>query len=108
MQGLASKNRMLTQKNEEYLELSEKRAQTERTYKVVYAQKLLELKSHGTPITIAKDLAAGDIQASKAKFEYEVAMAVEKACLENIKDLRSQIDTYRSLLSWLKAELQSQ
>jgi len=108
MQGLASKNRMLTQKNDEYLNLAEKRAQTERAYKVVYAQKLLDLKSHGTPITIAKDLASGDVNVSKAKFNYEVAMAVEKACLENIKDLRSQIDTYRSLLSWLKAELQSQ
>ena len=108
MQGLASKNRMLTQKNEEYLELAEKRAQAERDYKIAFAHKLLDLKSHGESVTMSKDIASGDKIVAKLKFEADVALAVERACLEKIKDLRSQVDTYRSLLSWLKAELQSQ
>ena len=108
MKGLAAKNLLLTQKNEEYLELAEKRANAEREYKVAFAQKLLDLKSHGESVTMSKDIASGNKLVADLKFAFEVALAVERACLERIKDLRSQIDTYRSLLSWLKAELQSQ
>ena len=108
MSGLASKNRLLTSKNEEYAGLAEKKAQAERDYKMMVRQEILKHKSDGHPVTIIPKLVDGQKIVAELKFKLDVAAAVERACLESIKDIRSQIDTYRSLLSWLKAELQSQ
>ena len=108
MNGLAAKNRLLTAKNEEYVQLAEKKAQAERDYNVEVRLKTMALRSSGEPVTIITTLVKGDELVAKLYFDFCVAAAVERACLESIKDLRSQIDTYRSLLSWLKAELQSQ
>jgi len=106
--GLAAKNRLLTAKNDEYIELAEKKAQAERDYNIEVRTKTLMCRSDGDPVTVISTLVKGDQVVAKLKFDLDVATAVERACLESIKDLRSQIDTYRSLLSWLKAELQSQ
>ena len=108
MQGLQEKNRMLTQKNGEYLDLAERRASKERSYNMAVAEKTLRLQADGYSVTLMQSIVKGDPNVSKAKYELDIAQAVEKACLESIKDLRSAIDTYRSLLAWLKAELQSQ
>ena len=108
MNGLAAKNRLLTAKNDEYIELAEKKAQAEREHSVEVRIKTMKFRSDGDPVTLVPTLVKGDGTVAKLKFDLDVAAAVERACLESIKDLRSQIDTYRSLLSWLKAELQSQ
>ena len=107
MNGLKAKNRLLTAKNDEYIELAEKRAQAERDHSVEVRKKNLSIRE-GNPVTLIPALVKGDDTVAKLKFDLDVATAVERACLESIKDIRSQIDTYRSLLSWLKAELQSQ
>ena len=108
MNGLAAKNRMLTQKNEDYSDLAEKKAQAEKEYKIMVREQILRHRSDGHAATLIPKLVDGQKHVADAKFKYDVAYAVERACLESIKDIRSQIDTYRSLLSWLKAELQSQ
>jgi hypothetical protein len=107
MDGMAKKNRLLTAKNDEYISLAETSAEKERDYTQALAKKILLLRSEGTPVTILKDIAKGS-HVADLKFELDVSVAVMKACLNVIKILTSQIDTYRSLLSWLKAELQSQ
>ena len=108
MNGLKAKNRLLTAKNDEYIELAEKKAQAEREHSVEVRIKTMKFRSDGDPVTLVPTLVKGDGTVAKLKFDLDVAAAVERACLESIKDIRSQIDTYRSLLSWLKAELQSQ
>ena len=108
IEGMAAKNRILTQKNEEYLVLVEKRAQAERDYNVAFAKKTIELKIDGNSVTLINVLTKGDSVVSELKYKFDVAGGIEKACLESIKDVRTQIDTYRSLLTWLRAELQSQ
>lgn len=108
MDGLKVKNRLLTAKNDEYMILAEKKAQAEREHSVEVRIKTLKIRSDGDPVTLVPTLVKGDGTVAKLKFDLDVASAVERACLESIKDIRSQIDTYRSLLSWLKAELQSQ
>ena len=108
MDGLASKNRLLTAKNDEYVELAEKKAQREREHSIEVRIKVLKFRSDGDPVTLVPTLVKGDGTVAKLKFDLDVAAAVERACLESIKDIRSQIDTYRSLLSWLKAELTQQ
>ena len=107
MAGMAEKNRNLTSKNDEYVGLAEVAAEKERNYQQALAKKILSLRAENTPVTILKDIAKGG-HVADLKFEWDVAAAITKACLNAIKILTSQIDTYRSLLSWLKAEMQSQ
>ena len=107
MNGLKEKNRMLSAKNDEYIDLAEISAQKERDYQQALSKQILSLKADGIPVTIIKDIARG-VHVADLKFEWTVAAAVTRACLNAITILTSQIDTYRSLLSWLKAEMQSQ
>jgi len=104
MNVLQSKNRLLTDKNDEYIKLAEKRAAAERDYNVSFAQVMLTMKTAGTAVTIIRDLVKGDKAVSRLKFDYEVAMAIEKACLESMKDIREAIGAARSILTWLREE----
>jgi len=104
MAGMAQKNLMLSQKNDEYLDLVEKRAQAERAYNIAVAEKTIQLKTEGHSITLINTLVKGDKTVAKLKYEYDVAEGIEKACLNVLRNLRTAVDTYRSLLAWLKAE----
>ncbi len=108
MKGMQEKNRLLTAKNDDYIELSEKYAATKRDYNVAYAAKVTELKISGQPITIIKDLVKGDKIVAEMGYEMDIAEGVLKACRESMADIRAALDSYRSLLTWLRAELQSQ
>ena len=107
MQGLTKQNRLLTAKNDEYQELIAKRAEAERVYNIAVAEKTIALRMGDTPVTVIDKMVKGDKTIAKLKYDFDVAQGVEKACLLAIKTAMSAIDTYRSLLSWLKAELQS-
>ena len=104
MKGMQEKNRLLTAKNDEYAQLAEKRADAEYAYNIAYARKIVELKASGEPVTIMSKLAAGDKSVAGCKRDLDIADGVLKACRESMKSLASAIDTYRSILSWLKEE----
>jgi hypothetical protein len=104
--GLQDKNRKLTAKNDEYIELAENAAQKERDYQIALSQRIVDLRAKDTPVTILKDIAKGG-GVAQLKFEMDMSAAICRACVNSMKTLSSQIDTYRSLLSWLKAEMQS-
>ena len=108
MDGLAEKNRMLSAKNDEYVDLIQKRAEAERVYNIAVAEKTISLKLDGNSITLIDKLVKGDKAVAQLKYDFDVCQGIEKACLNVIKNLRSAIDTYRSLLAWLKAEMQNQ
>ena len=107
MAGLTKQNQLLTTKNDEYQELIAKRSEAERVYNIAVAEKTISLRMSDTPVTIIDKQVKGDKTIAKLKYDFDVAQGVEKACLIAIKTAMSAIDTYRSLLSWLKAELQS-
>ena len=104
MKGLAKKNSLLEDKNADLEGLYGNHAKAERDYNIAYAQKVLELRMSGESITLAKDLAKGDKVIAGLFYDVRIAEGILNACRERIKDLRSAIDTYRSLLSFLKAE----
>ena len=108
MDGLAQKNRLLTSKNDEYKSLCKKRATTEKTYNVAYAAAVIRLRLDEQSVTLIPSLAKGDKVVSDLKLQLEICIGIEKACLESMKDIRIQIDSYRSLLAWLKAEMTAQ
>ncbi len=105
IKGIQSKNRELTLKNAELQTLSEKSAEAKRDYRVIKAQTILKLKSEGNPATLITEICKGDKVVAEAKFKSDVADGVYKACRESITDVRTAIDSYRSLLAWLKTEM---
>ena len=104
--GMQEKNRQLSMKVDELEELAEKKAQAERAYKVAYARRVMEMRADGIAVTIVQKMADGDPGIAELKYQYDVADAVFNGCRERIKTLNTAIDTYRSLLSWNKAELE--
>ena len=104
LRGIQKKNLMLTQKNDEYLSLMEKRAQAERDYKIVFAKTVLLLKSEH-PATLLIKIVDGDSTVADLKFKLDVADAVVRACRESMDDIRTAIDSYRSALTWKREEL---
>ena len=107
MDVIADKNRQLTKKNEELRELHEKHADAKRDYLTALAQKITALKIDGHSVTLIKDLAKGNKGVAELGYKVDVAYGVRDACKEKIADLRTGIDSSRSILSWLKAEMET-
>lgn len=105
IKGIQAQNRNLSLKNEDLQKFSQVAAEKKRDYRIVKAQKILELKSEGQSVTIIKDICNGDKIVAEARFQFDVADGIYKACKESIFDIRASIDSYRSLLAWLKVEL---
>ena len=105
IKGMQHKNRMLTAKNQEYAELHEKYCAAKRDYQVALAQKITMLKLDGIPVSIINKLAEGDRAVAELGYKMNVADGVVKACRESMGTLSSQIDTYRSVLTWLREEM---
>jgi len=102
---IQDKNRLLTAKNDEYQELMLSQADAEYAFNIAYAKKILEFKAGGEPVTTQKTLALGDKAIAKLKLELDVADAMVKACKQSMRVIEKGIDSARSGLSWLKAEL---
>lgn len=107
MSGLAAKNRELTMKNDELLRLTADSAEKKRDFLVANASRITELKIGGSSVTLIRDLVKGDKVVAELQFKYDIAEGVLLACRERIKDLREQIGTYRSILTWLREELKT-
>ena len=107
MAGMQKKNRLLTAKNDEYIVLSERFAEAKRNYHIAYAKKVLELKEAGNPITIIKEIVNGDKHVAELRYQMDVGDGIMKACKESMADIRAAIDSYRSILTWLRTELQN-
>ena len=105
MKMIDDKKGRLEEKNYEYKQLIEKRANAEADYNVAFSMALMKHRMDGTPITIAKDLAKGEKSVVKLKLEYEIALGVERACLESMKDIREALGADRSILTWLRTEM---
>ncbi len=106
MDLMRKKNQELSSKNEDYIKLNEKMAKAEMEYNIAYAEKILHLKMDGEPVTTAKDLAKGDKVVAKLRYAFVGAEGAYNACRESIKDLRGALESARSILSWLKAEME--
>ena len=104
MKMLDAKKQMLSQKNDEYKTLIETRATAEYNFNCAFAERLMKERLDGTPITIAKELTKGDKTVAKLKIAYEVALGIERACLESMRDVREALNADRSILTWLRTE----
>ena len=67
-------------------------------YRIKLAQKLVELKNGGMPVTIAYDVARGDKEIAKAKYNEIAKETVYKANQEAINSIKLQIRIIESQL----------
>jgi len=104
IKGIQEKNRLLSQKNDEYIELGEAKAQAERDHDIALAGKILALKMDGHPVTLIKDLAKGDKVVAELQYKFNVAEGVMKACMKSMDAAVTAIDSYRSILTWEREE----
>lgn len=66
-------------------------AEAYKEYRMKLATKLVELKNNGMPVTIAYDVARGDSEIAKAKYNEIVKEAIYKANQEAINSNKLQI-----------------
>lgn len=66
-------------------------AEAYKEYRIKLATKLVELKNNGMPVTIAYDVARGDQEIAKAKYNEIVKEAIYKANQEAINSNKLQI-----------------
>lgn len=99
LQKLEELNSLLTSALSEYKKRGQDYAKAYRDYRVKVAQKLLELKAEGMPVTISYDIARGNEEVAKAKEQEIITECLYKSCQEainvyklKIKILQSQID----------------
>ena len=99
LQKLEELNNLLTSALSEYKKRGQDYAKAYRDYRVKVAQKLLELKAEGMPVTISYDIARGNKEVAKAKEQEIITECLYKSCQEainvyklKIKILQSQID----------------
>ncbi|MDY6857516.1 MAG: hypothetical protein SWO11_23000 [Thermodesulfobacteriota bacterium] len=104
MDSITEKNLLLSSKNDELIELVKKKAEAKRNYRQARTIKITELRIDKTPVTLIPALAKGDKIVSDLCYKSDIAEGVYKACLEKISDLREQIGSLRSLLTWMRAE----
>lgn len=70
-------------------------AEAERVYRVALSAKILELREAGYPTTLIGDLARGDREVAKLKFDRDCAEVVYESSQEAINVYKKVIDVLR-------------
>ena len=103
MDGIIKKNHELDAKTKEYAQLIDECVEYERAYHIALSKRAFEMKAEGETATFIANYIKGDKTIADLRFNYHLADAKAKACLQALKDIRVMIDSYRSLLAWEKA-----
>ena len=80
-------------------------AEAEQSYRVALAEKILLLREGGVPVTLIGDLARGDRNIARLKFERDCADVVYDNAREAVLVFKKQIDLLREQIDreWSKA-----
>ena len=99
LQKLEELNNLLTSALSEYKKRGQDYAKAYKNYRILVAQKLLQLKADGMPVTISYDIARGDEEVANAKEQEIITECLYKSCQEavnvyklKIKILQAQIN----------------
>lgn len=66
-------------------------ADSERTYRIALAKRILELRETGVPVTIISDICRGDKEIAGLRFDRDCAEIVYKSAQEAINNYKLQI-----------------
>lgn len=84
-------NALLTSALGEFKTRGREYAKAYKTYRIKVAQKLLQLRAEGMPVTIAYDIARGDEEVANAKEQEIITETLYKSCQEAINTYKLQI-----------------
>jgi capsule polysaccharide export protein KpsE/RkpR len=87
--------------------LGVKKADAERKYKISLRQELLKLRLEKHPVSIIQDLAKGNEEISKLRLERDLAENAYTTCQEAMRNIRLEIETLRSFLTYQRVELKN-
>ena len=99
LQKLEELNNLLTSALSEYKKRGQDYAKAYRDYRVKVAQKLLELKAEGMPVTISYDIARGNEEVAKAKEQEIITECLYKSCQEAINVYKLKIKILQNNIS---------
>lgn len=85
----------------EIYKLANKRAVTERTYRMNLSQEILKLRAEGVPATLINDLARGNC--ADMKFQRDLAEGQYKAAIEAMEALKSQLSALQTIAKYQDA-----
>lgn len=91
LQKLEELNNLLTSALSEYKKRGQDYAKAYKNYRVKVAQKLLQLKAEGMPVTISYDIARGDEEVANAKEQEIITECLYKSCQEAVNVFKLQI-----------------
>ena len=91
LQKLEELNNLLTSALSEYKKRGQDFAKAYKNYRVKVAQKLLQLKAEGMPVTISYDIARGDEEVANAKEQEIITECLYKSCQEAVNVYKLKI-----------------
>lgn len=97
----------LTKGNMELKTLGVKKAQAERNYRIALSKKLFNLRIDKYPVAIIQDIAKGNSEISELRLQRDIAEVSYNVCLESMRNLRLELEAYRSFLTWERVELKN-
>lgn len=105
MDAILKTQKDLSDLNTNYRNFGIQRANAERKYKMELRKKLLELRIAKTPSNIIQDVAKGDEYISKLRLDRDLAENNYSSCKEAMNNKRLELESLRSFLTWMRAEL---
>lgn len=97
----------LTKGNMELKTLGVKKAEAERNYRVALGKRLYILRTDKYPVAIIQDVAKSLPEISDLRLKRDIAEVSYNVCLEAMRNLRLELEAYRSFLTWERVELKN-
>lgn len=94
----------LTQGNINLKTLSIQKAQAEQSYRVALAKEMLKLKAEKYPATLIQDIVRGNEEVARLRLDRDIAESAYYTAISAMDNLKLEIETLRSQLTWLRAE----
>lgn len=108
MEKIQACQQALTAGNTELKTLGVKKADAERKYRVELRKELLRLRQlEKQPVTLIKDLAKGKEDIAALRLNRDIAETNYNVCIEAMRNLRLELESYRSFLTWERVELKN-
>ncbi|MDS1004956.1 hypothetical protein P9J83_15840 [Clostridium sporogenes] len=98
----------LTRGNTELKTLGIKKAKSEHDYKVALRKEMLKLRNIDKyPSNMINDLSKGNDKVAELRLKRDIAESSYYTAISAMDNLRLEIETLRSLLTWLRTELKN-
>ena len=82
-------------------------ANREYSNRVAVAKEEISLRAQKLPGNLVYDIARGEERVAKLRLDRDISKIDAEVCKEGLKNVRSELEALRSLLTWQRVELQN-